>query len=114
LNGLCARSRPTQEASLAKIDPDNAKCTRVQMIIVHKCPEVSVQASLGEHDQVIQALATNRWTAQQMREAFPWDSAPRYLLRDRDRIFGHCQDFVKQVKAMGDSLAPRRLAATAS
>jgi transposase InsO family protein len=31
--------------------------------------------------------------------AFPWDSAPRYLLRDRDRIFGH--DFVEQVKAMG-------------
>src|SRR5215471_1975454 len=24
-----------------------------------------------------------------MREAFPWDTVPRYLLRDRDRIFGH-------------------------
>ena len=34
-----------------------------------------------------------------MREAFPWDNAPRYLLRDRDRIFG--QEFVKQVRAMG-------------
>ena len=34
-----------------------------------------------------------------MREAFPWDTVPRYLLRDRDRIFG--QAFVKQVKAMG-------------
>ena len=42
---------------------------------------------------------TAEWTAQQMREAFPWDTAPRYLLRDRDQIFGH--DFVKQVKAMG-------------
>jgi hypothetical protein len=31
--------------------------------------------------------------------AFPWDSAPRYLLRDRDRIFG--KNFVEQVKAMG-------------
>ena len=39
------------------------------------------------------------WTAQQLGEAFPWDGAPRYLLRDRDRIFGH--DFVEQVKAMG-------------
>src|SRR5262245_54102092 len=38
-------------------------------------------------------------TAQQLREAFPWDSAPRYLLRDRDRIFGH--EFVEQAKAMG-------------
>jgi putative transposase len=47
----------------------------------------------------VTAHPTAEWTAQQMREAFPWNSAPRYLLRDRDRIFG--QDFVKQVKAMG-------------
>jgi transposase InsO family protein len=42
---------------------------------------------------------TAEWTAHQMREAFPWDTAPRYLLRDRDRIFG--QAFVDQVQAMG-------------
>jgi putative transposase len=47
----------------------------------------------------VTAHPTAEWTAQQMREAFPWDTAPRYLLRDRDRIFG--QEFVKQVKAMG-------------
>jgi hypothetical protein len=47
----------------------------------------------------VTAHPTAEWTAQQMREAFPWDTAPRYLLRDRDQIFG--QDFVKQVKAMG-------------
>jgi hypothetical protein len=34
-----------------------------------------------------------------LREAFPWDTAPRYLLRDRDKIFG--QAFVEQVKSMG-------------
>ena len=42
---------------------------------------------------------TAEWTAHQLREAFPWDTAPRYLLRDRDRIFG--QDFVEQVQVMG-------------
>src|SRR4051794_18628428 len=47
----------------------------------------------------VTAHPTAEWTAQQLREAFPWESAPRYLLRDRDRIFGH--DFVQQVKAMG-------------
>jgi len=31
---------------------------------------------------------TEMWTAQQIREAFPWDEAPRYLIRDRDAIFG--------------------------
>jgi putative transposase len=43
--------------------------------------------------------STAEWTAHQLQEAFPWDSAPRYLLRDRDRIFG--EEFVEQVKAMG-------------
>jgi transposase InsO family protein len=28
------------------------------------------------------------WTAQQIVQAFPWDEAPRYLLRDRDSIYG--------------------------
>jgi transposase InsO family protein len=45
------------------------------------------------------AHPTAEWTAQQLREAFPWDSAPRYLLRDRGRISGH--EFIAQVKAMG-------------
>jgi putative transposase len=31
---------------------------------------------------------TADWTAHQVLEAFPWDSAPRYLLRDRDSIYG--------------------------
>jgi transposase InsO family protein len=42
---------------------------------------------------------TAEWTGQQLREAFPWDSAPRFLLRDRDRIFG--SDFTQQVKELG-------------
>jgi putative transposase len=42
---------------------------------------------------------TTEWTTQQLREAFPWDKAPRFLLRDRDRIFGH--EFVEQLQAMG-------------
>jgi putative transposase len=31
---------------------------------------------------------TAQWTAQQLVEAFPWETAPRYLLRDRDAIYG--------------------------
>jgi len=46
----------------------------------------------------VTAHPTAEWTARQMREPFPWDTAPRYLLWDRDRIFG--QEFVKQVKVM--------------
>ncbi len=46
----------------------------------------------------VTAHPTAEWTAQQLREAFPWDTAPRYLLRDRDRIFGDA--FSKQVQDM--------------
>lgn len=42
---------------------------------------------------------TAAWLAQQMTKAFPWASAPTYLLRDNDRAYGHV--FTSRVKAMG-------------
>jgi len=39
------------------------------------------------------------WTGQQIVEAFPWDTAPKYLLRDRDVKYG--EDFVRLVKSLG-------------
>jgi hypothetical protein len=41
---------------------------------------------------------TQIWLARQMTEAFPWDTAPRYLLRDRDASYG--QAFRDRVEAM--------------
>ncbi len=49
------------------------------------------------------------WVAQQMREAFPWDTAPRYLIRDRDGAYG--KSFRSTIMAMGAKevvTAPRR------
>jgi transposase InsO family protein len=49
-----------------------------------------------------------RWTAQQIVEAFPYDTAPSYLLRDRDRIYGSY--FANRVRGMGIEevlIAPR-------
>ncbi len=42
---------------------------------------------------------TQEWTMQQMREAFPWDEAPRYMLRDRDAIYE--EDFAAMTRDMG-------------
>jgi len=36
----------------------------------------------------VTAHSTSEWTAQQLRYAFPWDTAPRFLLRDRDSCYG--------------------------
>ena len=39
---------------------------------------------------------TAEWTARQLLEAFPWDSAPRYLLRDRDKIYGQACNYATE------------------
>ena len=47
----------------------------------------------------ITAHPTAAWTAQQVVEAFPWETAPRYLLRDRDGVYGAA--FRTRVAALG-------------
>jgi hypothetical protein len=42
---------------------------------------------------------TAQWTAKQLVEAFPWDTAPRYLPRDRDGVYG--VEFSSRVNGMG-------------
>ncbi|MGH8067525.1 MAG: integrase core domain-containing protein [Candidatus Entotheonellia bacterium] len=42
---------------------------------------------------------TAQWTAQQVVEAFPWNKAPKYLLRDRDHVYG--VHFRQRVHNMG-------------
>ncbi len=47
----------------------------------------------------VTAHPTAQWTAQQLFEAFPFETAPRYLLRDRDAIYG---DMVqRRIKSLG-------------
>ncbi|MCP4553520.1 MAG: transposase family protein [Bacteroidetes bacterium] len=47
----------------------------------------------------VTANQSAEWTAQQIVEACPWDSAPKYLLRDRDGIYGKV--FQNRVRGMG-------------
>jgi putative transposase len=47
----------------------------------------------------VTAHPTAEWTARQVAEAFPWDSAPHYLLHDRDCIYGAA--FHQRVEEMG-------------
>jgi transposase InsO family protein len=42
---------------------------------------------------------TAEWLARQITEAFPWGSAPKYLIRDNDRAYG--QVFTSRLRAMG-------------
>lgn len=47
----------------------------------------------------VTAHPTAEWIARQITEACGWDEAPRYIIRDRDRVYGHA--FVRRLRAMG-------------
>ena len=63
----------------------------VFVILAHERRRI-VHFNITEHP-------TAKWTAQQIVEAFPWDTAPRYLLRDRDSIYSAA--FQERVGHMG-------------
>src|SRR5271163_1149423 len=57
---------------------------------------------LDRRDLVWINVTTNpiaEWVARQITEAFPWDEAPRYVIRDRDRIHGAV--VTRRLRAMG-------------
>jgi len=57
---------------------------------------------LGRRDLVwinVTANPTAEWIARQLTEAFPWNEVPRYLIRDRDRIYGTV--VTRRLRAMG-------------
>jgi transposase InsO family protein len=47
----------------------------------------------------VTAHPTAEWIAQQVTEAFGWRDAPRYVVRDRDRVYG--SEFIRRIRAMG-------------
>ena len=51
---------------------------------------------------------TAEWVARQLTEAFPWNEAPRYMIRDRDRICGTV--VTRRLRAMGIRDKPTALA----
>jgi transposase InsO family protein len=47
----------------------------------------------------VTAHPTAEWIVRQITEAFPWDGAPGYMIRDRDRIYGAV--VTRRLRAMG-------------
>jgi len=47
----------------------------------------------------VTAYPTADWVARQLTEAFPWNEAPRYMIRDRDRIYSAV--VTRRLRAMG-------------
>jgi putative transposase len=71
----------------------------VLVILAHARRRV-VHVAVTEHP-------TAAWTGQQLREAFPWDQAPRYIIRDRDHAFAGWANTAKAMRIEEVLTAPR-------
>ena len=86
----------TQAAGIAAIDmfivaSASFRLLYVMIILAHDRRKI-VRFDVTRHP-------TAGWLSRQVTEAFPWDTAPRYLLRDRDGSYG--SEFCKRVDALG-------------
>ncbi len=61
------------------------------LLILNNCRRKVIHFNITKHP-------TAQWAAQQIVEAFPWDTVPKYLIRDRDSIYGNY--FKQRVKNM--------------
>ena len=94
---------PTWRAFLANHVKDIVACDFFTVPTVH-CRVLFVFIMLAhERRRIVHFNVTEHpsatWTAQQIVEAFPCDTAPRYLLRDHDSIYGAA--FQSRVENMG-------------
>src|SRR5258707_2193562 len=86
----------TQAAGIAAIDmfivaSVSFRLLYVMIILAHDRRKI-VRFDVTQHP-------TAGWLSRQVTEAFPWETAPRFLLRDRDASYGSI--FTKRVEAMG-------------
>ena len=89
--------RTSCRTTLAKRPPTSSPCRPLPFPCDVRLLGASARPSRIVHFNVTTS-PTAKWAAQQIVEAFPFEVAPRFLLRDRDGIYG--QDFRDRVKGM--------------
>jgi putative transposase len=101
-NSLWGAPRIHGELLKLGIDVSQATVSKYMVKPEHR-PSQSWRTFLMNHASDIVSIdfftvPTARWTGQQIVEAFPWDTAPSYLIRDRDGKFGH--EFNRRVSSL--------------
>ena len=71
---------------------DTRQCLRIVRLAVCRARPSLLWFAVTRHP-------TAEWLAQQIVEAFPWSTAPTYLVRDNDRAYG--QAFTRRLRTMG-------------
>ena len=93
-------------------EPPRAGCRDFFVVATAACRLLFVLVLLAhERRRVVHFAVTDHptaaWTVQQLREAFPWDQAPRFLIRDRDHAFESWADTTKSMGIEEVLTAPR-------
>jgi transposase InsO family protein len=104
---------PRIHGELLKLGIDVCQAT-VAKYVRRLCqpPSQTWRTFLGNHiGQIVAAdffvVPTAAWTAQQLREPFPWEEAPRYLIHDRDHAFERLETTAKPMGIEEVLTAPR-------
>ncbi len=106
-DGFCVRTRHKSLISNARFDNNYV---RHQSLLIIPTFRVLYVFIILRHDrrQIVHFNVTTNphaeWTAQQTVDAFPYEEAPRFLIRDRDGIYGDY--FKNRVKDMGIEEVP--------
>ena len=96
-------STPAASSTFTNID---SAVRRPPCCVAHHDP-LSARAD-GRNSCAPASTRAAAWTAQQLREAWPWDTAPRFVIRDRDRTYGSDPRRTAQQMAVEEVLtAPR-------
>ena len=100
---VCANKRPLSPSRLVTYEGTAATIfSRLSLLLSTALAGAAPIDSADIHVWVSFGVTTNptaEWISRQITEAFPWDSAPRYLIRDRDTAYGPI--FVQRLRAMG-------------
>ena len=92
------RSSGPRPLSVIVTDEDGSELYRTP-VARHMHASSAAFLVLGHGRQQLLWFEVTRHPTEQITEAFPWASAPAYLVRDNDRAYGHV--FTSRVSAMG-------------
>lgn len=103
---MCRRDRPTSQGWKTFLRNHAAGIASIDLFVVRS---ISFKLLYGLvilghlRRRLVRVSVTSNptaeWIAGQVTEAFPWDEAPRHLIRDRDRSFGPA--YTRRIRAMG-------------
>jgi len=83
----------------------------VRALLANRAALAMENLALRQQPTVLERSVTHptaEWTARQVIQAFPYEEAPRFLLRDRDGIYGaHFRECLKHFEIEEVKIAPR-------